>query len=62
VMSPPPRSSGATVVPLVDGARRAGIRVEANKLYTVASDPSAGVRELELAVPEGVAVYAFTFG
>ncbi|MCW2960476.1 MAG: hypothetical protein JWM90_863 [Thermoleophilia bacterium] len=62
VMSPPPRSSGATVVPLVEGARRAGIRVEANKLYTVASDPSAGVRELELAVPEGVAVYAFTFG
>lgn len=61
VMSPP-RGRPATVGVRVDGRARGGVRVTANQLYTVAADRASGTRQLELAVPPGVAVYAFSFG
>lgn len=61
VMSPPPGSS-AVVRATVDGRPRKSVLVTANQLYTVASDDTTGTRDLELAIPKGTAVYAFTFG
>lgn len=46
----------------VDGRPRKSVLVTANQLYTVASDDTTGTRDLELAIPKGTAVYAFTFG
>lgn len=62
VMSPPKGGAPAAVRVRVDGAQRRSVDVTANQLYTVASDRRAGTRTLELSVPAGVAVYAFTFG
>lgn len=61
VMSPP-SGAAATVGVKVDGRSRKRVRVTANQLYTVASDERPGTRSLELSVPKGTAVYAFTFG
>ncbi len=46
----------------VDGRARKSVGVTANQLYTVASDDRPGTRQLELSVPRGTSVYAFTFG
>jgi cytochrome c biogenesis protein CcdA/thiol-disulfide isomerase/thioredoxin len=61
VMSPPSGRSVSVRV-TVDGRERPPVRVTANQLYTVASDERSGTRRLELSVPKGTSVYAFTFG
>ncbi len=62
VMSPPKSGGASTVGVRVDGRPRRSVQVTANQLYTVASDGQPGTRTLDLSVPKGVAVYAFTFG
>lgn len=61
VMSPP-KSGTAKVGIDVDDAARPAVTIDANQLYTVADDDGLDERTIELAVPPGVAVYAFTFG
>lgn len=61
VMSPPGGGS-ARVDVTVDGRARKSVGVTANQLYTVASDERPGTHQLELSVPKGTSVYAFTFG
>lgn len=56
--SPSTQSMGVTL----DGVKQTPVSISTDRLYTLISLPTAGEHELELTVPAGVKLYAFTFG
>jgi len=56
--SPSAQSLGVTL----DGVQQTLVSVSTDRLYTLISLPAVGEHELELTVPAGLKLYAFTFG
>src|SRR4051794_2460382 len=62
VLSPPSPSRAGAVTVTLDGGRPRTIRVDRQKLYTLAALPRTGRHRLHLAFARGTSAYAFTFG
>jgi cytochrome c biogenesis protein CcdA/thiol-disulfide isomerase/thioredoxin len=62
VLSPPSAARAGAVTVTVDGGRPRRVRVDRQRLYTLAAFPRTGRHALKLAVAPGTSAYAFTFG
>ena len=62
VLSPPSPSRAGAVTVTLDGGRPRRIRVDRQRLYTLAALPRTGRHALRLAFARGTSAYAFTFG
>jgi cytochrome c biogenesis protein CcdA/thiol-disulfide isomerase/thioredoxin len=62
VLSPPSASRAGAVTVTLDGGRPRRLRVDRQRLYTLAALPRTGRHALRLSFARGTSAYAFTFG